>query len=210
MKPQTNSRFETHMTLLLDANSDSTRAKDWATAHDFKWTHIVLDSGNTPSQPMISFRGQGTLEAQLKRSQSVALQLAQNKFQVARTKIELELPVAETQIELPPNRSFHKQYFEHHFKLLLPRETDFDQLSRFVKRNGGHLSLNARRHRDDGMQERFVTQRVYKAELSTSYKQFNQLIDVIHTEGIEIVESEHEFVLYDTNFELDSGWMERT
>lgn len=208
MKQSQQFRFETHLTLLIEEDASLNIARDWAIAKNLKWSDIILDKGDTPSQPMVTFRGQGTLEEQIRIAKSLVLELSAMGVQVARVKVEFELPFAETQIELPLIPVPENQYFEHHVKLLLSPNINLAQLSSFVNRYGGYLSRNARRQRADGMQERFVTQRVYGTDPAKSYRHFAQLTDAIRKADFEIVESEHEFVLYDTNIELDSGWME--
>ena len=51
-------RFETHLTLAAasiagPSDDDRSLIKEWATARNMKWTHIVLSSGQNASQPMI-------------------------------------------------------------------------------------------------------------------------------------------------------------
>src|SRR5690606_4851849 len=60
----------------------------WAAEHGLKFTHIELDAGETPSQPMVTYHGHGTLTGELAVARERSEALAAAGFPVLRTKIE--------------------------------------------------------------------------------------------------------------------------
>jgi hypothetical protein len=73
--------------------------------------------------------------------------------------------------------------------------------------HGAHLSRNARRDRDDGRHERFVTQRCHDVGRLQARERLDAMITALTAEGLEIVEVEEEYVLVDDNPALDAGWI---
>ena len=156
--------FETHVTVRAPcAAEDVTRLREWASSHELKFTHIILARGRTPSQPMLTRHGHGTLADEHARAAELAAALGADGFDVTRVKIEAapwNVGVPRTDAAAaadPPQR-----YFEHHVKLLLPVEADAAPIVAVARPHGAHVSHNALRRRDDGRQERFVTQRVHR------------------------------------------------
>lgn len=66
--------------------------------------------------------------------------------------------------------------FETHLKLLLPADADLGRLSRLVEPHRARLSRNARRTREDGRQERFVTQRCSGVDRHVAYELYSSLV----------------------------------
>jgi hypothetical protein len=155
------SRYEIHLTVSADASDD--RLRSWAAGRGVKYTRIVLDRGEHSSQPMLSWLSDGTPATAEADARRTAAELRSSGFTVTRLKVEAaasgnEAPKSAAEAGLQPDL-----YFEHHVKLLLPAGTDLDLVRGIAARHGAHLSRNARRVRDDGVQERFVTQRCYRS-----------------------------------------------
>src|SRR5262245_286017 len=116
--------FETHITLST-ANGDALiAAHRWAHRQSLKWTQIELHSGETPTQPMISFWGKDSLDAQLRRAGVIKQDLENLQVQVVRIKVETEFPgpfVPAAGCTEPANSN---QYFECHVKLRLHSPQD--------------------------------------------------------------------------------------
>lgn len=55
--------YETHLTLAIASPDTFASIRAWAERHAMKWTHILLDGGLTPSQPMVTFWGSQSVEA---------------------------------------------------------------------------------------------------------------------------------------------------
>lgn len=199
--------FETHVTLALEGKDEFQALRQWSQERGLKCTHIVLEKGLTASQPMLTREGVGTLAEMLQHAEALQGECEDAGFQV--TRIKLEVPpwnadVPRTNAEVhPPER-----YFEHHIKLLLPSHSDLSLLKGAVEQHGGHLSRNARRTRDDGQHERFVTQRCYGVGQREAKGAFDELMCVIRAQSFPILETEEEYVVYDSNLALDAGWLD--
>lgn len=200
--------YETHITVA--ANQESLAAvRAWAGAQGIKWTHILLDRGQTPSQPMLTFWGTGSVSTLRARANEIADAVQRLGAEVVRIKIEasIENPA------VPGNTAMRNQddsgYFEYHFKLLLPGPADLGRVTDVVAPWGARLSRNARRHRDDGCSEHFVTQRATGVDRILADAQCEQLRTALQLAGYDILEVEAEYVVLDSNLSLDLGWLER-
>lgn len=195
------SRYEIHLTVAAAAPDDLLRS--WAAERGVKYTRIVLDRGEHASQPMLSWLSDGTptsAEADARRTASV---LGASGFPVTRLKVE----AAASGREAPTTgEQAGDLYFEHHVKLLLPPSTDLDQVRMVAGRHDARLSRNARRVRADGVRERFVTQRCYRAGRDRAAEALTGLLGALTAAGWEVAEIEREWVLVDDNPALDAGW----
>lgn len=189
--------FEIHIT--VQGNRDT--LVDWAERHTLKVTKIVLDCGAHPTQLMVTSEGSGTYTDMAVAAERLRRQLCAAGFPPSRVKIEAA----------PWNRGIPKEsvppgtYFEHHVKLLLSANADLAGLKERVIAHGAHLSRDARRVRPDGMLERFVTQRCYGVGQSRAHAAYLTLLAAL--EDQTILESEEEFVVYDSAPILDVGWL---
>ncbi|WP_092548977.1 hypothetical protein [Actinoplanes derwentensis] len=141
--------FEIHLT--VSAEADDEKLRSWAAGSGWKYTRILLDQGLTADQPMLSLLTGGTAAEAEQVARHTAAELWKSGFTVTRLKVE----AAASSRETPATGHL---YFEHHVKLLLPAGSDLEQVRAVVGRHDARLSRNARRVRDDGVQERFVTQ----------------------------------------------------
>ncbi|MCY9786108.1 nucleotidyl transferase AbiEii/AbiGii toxin family protein [Nocardiopsis sp. EMB25] len=214
--------FETHLTLDAPTPARVDEAAAWARENGLKFTHIELDRGASASQPMVTYHGHGTLSGEIAVAEKWTDRLAEGGFGVTRAKIE----VSQSNVGVPRNREEALAlpahcYFEHHIKLLLAPDTDLDALSRLVEPHLARFSRNARRVREDGYQERFVTQRCSRVGLSTARALLDQLQTALREEGLawawrpqdadpetRVLGIEREFVVYDSALGLDAGWMD--
>ncbi|MEV2274529.1 nucleotidyl transferase AbiEii/AbiGii toxin family protein [Nocardiopsis sp. NPDC049922] len=216
--------FETHLTLDARTPERVEEAAAWARDNALKFTHIELDRGASASQPMVTYQGHGMLSQELRIAEGWTERLAEAGFEVTRTKIE----ASPFSVGVPRTREEARTlpahcYFEHHLKLLLAPEADLDALSRLVEPHLARLSRNARRVREDGYQERFVTQRCSRVGLPTALTLLDRLKKALHEKGLGwargawltgsapvpgMVDVEHEFVVYDSALDLDTGWMD--
>jgi len=206
-------RFETHLTLAAESvatpsDSDRSQIKEWATARNMKWTHIVLSSGQNASQPMISWQRSGTLETQKLRAHELWTELTQLNQHVVRVKIEAHIDNACVPSQAPHEMMLQSddQYFEHHVKLCLHQQSDMECLQQIAAHHDARISANARRVRLDGHAERFLTQRVFKAGRERAMELLKGLLIDLKNNSFEILEVESEFVVFDSNLTLDDGW----
>jgi len=199
--------FETHITVVAEA-AQCNALHELAVERGVKFVHILLDRGRVSSQPMLTIPGFGKLSDQRAMAKGFADELSDAGFSVTRIKIEAapsnrDVPRSdEAASSLPADL-----HFEHHVKLLL-RPDDVSTLMPLVGRLGGRLSRNARRVRDDGRFERFVTQRLYAVGLPASQVSLNRLVTALKSGGYEVLDVEAEYVVFDSNRDLDSGWID--
>ncbi|MCP9210737.1 hypothetical protein [Streptomyces cucumeris] len=210
--PEVRGPLETHVTVDCPVSATD-RLAAWAAARGFGFTHIVLARGRTPSQPMLNLRGDGPATLWRDTAERVAAELAADGFRPVRVKTEAAPWAAGVpQDDTAAMAHGPGRYFEHHIKLLLPAEWDRTPLDRLAVPHGAHVSWNARRFRDDGRQERFLTQRCHGVGRATAERRLSALLGAVHHAGLPPLEVEREFVLHDTNLTLDNGWIteERT
>ena len=206
--------FETHLTVMPSRLGDAagTREDDeairlWATRHEMKYTRILLERGDTPDQPMLTYRGKGTLTAQRGQARTWASRLHREGLSVARVKIEAspwnaDVPQSsEEAAALPPYC-----YFEHHVKLVLAGAAQVEAVRELSGRHDGHLSWNARRVLSDGRHERFVTQRRRGVGRPEARRGLDTLLNELAAGGHPPVDVEEEFVVHDDNPTVDAGW----
>lgn len=201
--------FETHVTIAIEVDSTIESLAAWAERRGYKFTHILLQEGRSPSQPMVTRTGTGTLDSELKVATSLIGELGSFGYCVVRVKIE----AAPWSVGVPDDdfsaRTSHSgRYFEHHVKLLLEPEPDTAVLTGIARRHSAHLSRNARRVRADGRQERFVTQRCAAVGGHRAQRDLNDLLAALDAVGHVPLEIEREYVVYDSNLALDSGWID--
>ncbi|MFF4408264.1 hypothetical protein ACMATS_25570 [Streptoverticillium reticulum] len=200
--------FEAHLTVRSGTSAGSSVLERHAAAHGLKFTHIVLERGRTPSQPMLTLRRSGALPAVREAVARTERALRNAGFDIVRTKIEAAPwadGVPETDGEAVALGARH--YFEHHVKLLLAPGTDTAPLAALAVAHTAHLSYNARRVRADGRAERFVTQRCRLVGRCTAGERLEALAASLRAVGHEIVSVEREFVVHDSNESLDAGWI---
>ena len=202
--------FETHVTVRC-AESELPELGEWAAARPgVKLTHIVLGRGRVTSQPMLTISGSGTLADHHVAARDLAAQLTASGFAPMRVKIEASpwatgVPQDDTQAAaLGP--AF---YFEHHIKLLLDSNGDWQALAQIAMPHGAHVSWNARRVHESGHQERFVTQRCHGVGLPEAGHALTRLRTALSASGHELVSVEREFVVYDSDASVDDGWIEQ-
>ena len=203
--------FETHLTIAMPPGTDADPVRAWAAGRGLKFTHIQLSRGTTPSQPMVTRFGRGTLAGERANAAAVAAELAASGWVVNRIKIEVEAddPLAPaTDAAATDQPADH--YFEAHVKVLLSASADLSTVGTAAARHGAHLSGNARRVRDDGGHERFLTQRGHRVGRATASAALARLLaDLpgVGGPGVAVLDVEQEYVVHDSNLAVDAGWM---
>ncbi|MBM9507593.1 hypothetical protein [Actinacidiphila acididurans] len=218
--------FEAHITVRCpDGAAAAIRLARWSAERGWKFTHIVLARGRVPSQPMVTLRGRGSYEEQVRVCRRAAGALRAAGFPPVRVKIEVPpwdpvVPRSDAQALLPGGLGGRAdgagRYFEHHLKVLLtPGAPDaavlLDALTATAVAHDAHVSWNARRIRaGTGREERFVTQRCHGVGLPTARARLAALKRSVVDLGVEIAEVEQEFVVHDSNLAVDEGWIVMT
>ena len=201
-EPGFDGEFETHLTVAAGRGEALQR---FAAAHGLKCLQIELARGAQPLQPMLSWRSRGVLAQQRAQADAVAAQLRAQGLAPLRIKIEAA----------PGNRDVPQddadavagRYFESHIKLLLPADADLAALAERAQRHGAHLSRNALRRREDGLDERFLTQRS-RGGARRALAELGALLAALDAAGLRRVCVETEYVVYDDNLAVDDGWID--
>lgn len=205
--PEITGDFEIHVTV---SEYQASALAEFAARHQVKFVHVVLDRGTTRSQPMLTLAGSGTLADQHALAEQWAQRLRDTGLYPVRTKIEAApwctgLPTtdADAAAERPG------RYFEHHVKLLPPAEDVAALLAvaTLAEQHDARLSRNARRIRDDGRQERFLTQRCHGVGLDSARARLDRLVAALREASWEIATVEQEYVVHDDRLSLDADWL---
>ncbi|TQM78522.1 nucleotidyltransferase AbiEii toxin of type IV toxin-antitoxin system [Saccharothrix saharensis] len=195
--------FEVHLT---GAVQDTHALEAFASRRGAKFTHILLNSGETPSQPMLTVQGSGTLEDLHRLTDAWRADLAAEGLGVVRVKIEAA-PWNEGVPESDLDAS-DELYFEHHVKVLLPSDDGAaDRLRWAIADTGAAVSRNARRQRGRH-EERFVTQRCRGVGRATARTRLDALLAALRDKGYEVLEVEEEYVVHDDALHVDRGWLD--
>jgi len=200
--------FETHLTIGLDDTAGVEALRAWGEAHGLKCLHILLQRGASPSQPMLTRRGSGDLASELRIANDLSRQLGAAGFRVTRIKIEAACTNRDVPATDADARAHPGLYFEHHLKLLLDPQTDLVPLASLAQEHAAHLSRNALTARPDGREERFVTQRCRLVGREVARRRLDALLKTLKTHGYPILDVEEEFVVFDSNGEIDAGWID--
>jgi hypothetical protein len=201
--------FETHITVCLNDSNRIENLQNWSRNHGLKCLHIVLDRGVTASQPMLTRHSKGNLKGELKIASDLFQSLNAAGFSVKRIKIEAAVcnqGVPQSNAEALYHSS--NRYFEHHIKLLLEPSANILTLAEIAQRHSAHLSRNVLRIRSDNCYEQFITQRCLSVGAIEARQKFQALLDEIASLGHSVIEVEEEYVVYDSNLEIDAGWIQ--
>jgi len=151
-----------------------------------------------------SFHRGSLLDAQ-REAIAIGQELVRRGFDVVRTKIEqhgrLEnAPETDEDAARAPANS----YFEFHAKLVLPPDSEEDAIARAIASASGHLSANAA---NPNSRERFVTLRAFGLGRANAEARFGALLDTIARLGVPIRNRVREYTVFDSNPEIDRGWI---
>src|SRR4028119_1202234 len=201
--------FETHITVGLKDSNQFEALQAWGIARGLKFIHIVLDRGIHVSQLMLTRHGKGGLTDQLKIASDSSKSLNAEGLSVARIKIEAapwnqDVPQSNAEAVNHPG----DRYFEHHIKLLLEPSANILPLIDLAEKHSAHLSRNLFQTRSDQYHERFVTQRCISVGRVEAQQQLQTLLKAIATLRYVAIDVEAEFVVYDSNLDLDAGWIQ--
>ncbi|RKR87017.1 nucleotidyltransferase AbiEii toxin of type IV toxin-antitoxin system [Micromonospora pisi] len=184
----------------------------FAEDNGLKYTHVVLDRGLAPSQPMLTLAGAGSLDRQRGVAQRWSERLEQAGLRVVRSRIRAAswcegVPATDEEAAAQPSG----RYFEHRLRLLLPPGVaTLLAVTELAERHGARLSRDAQRTRTDGLDERFVTQRCRNAGRATAQAHLDQLVGTLRGHGWQVVAAEQTYVVFDDCSRLDAEWLVRT
>ena len=96
-------------------------------------------------------------------------------------------------------------YFEFHAKILISPDNE-NTVKGLCKTHDAHLSRNAFKKLEFG-DHRFLTLRIYGVGQKTSFQRFDRLLNDLDQHLINIIQSQREYAVWDTNVRLDAGWI---
>nr|WP_256434708.1 non-canonical purine NTP pyrophosphatase [Myxococcus sp. CA051A] len=201
--------YEAHLTVSARTEEDLQRFRAFCDAASVKCIFIELGRGAEPFQPMTASYHHGTLRQALEEVRGMARALASEGFDVTRMKLEALGKSRDMPEDDETARAQPANYFEFHVKALIPASGEgLDTLHARCTRHGAHLSRNARKLREDGASERFVTLRVHHMGKANADARFNALLEDLSGLGLTLTQRLREFTVYDSNLGLDRGWLE--
>lgn len=200
--------FEVHLTIQPycideDGNCDCPGCErdiaNFCRNHNWKATHISLSKGNHPSQIMFTKRFHISKDEMFKKVNE-AVDIIKEVYLMKVLRIKVEVPPWDVAVY-----DLAGKYFESHIKVLC-RDGDLERITAFSEAQGGHVSRNAWKVREDGLQERFLTLRGYGTGEEFDLQHLNVMLAMEEQKFDIIEEPEVEYVIYDDNFDLDKGW----
>lgn len=208
-----NGKFEIHVTVSTESDLEYFK-KTCETSKEIiiKPVLIELPYGETATQLMTSSSLNGTFFDVFKDMKLVVAHLEKNDFKVIRKKIELKIEnsqgIPQTLDEMCDFPS--SNYFEYHIKVAYPEGKDLSELAKLAKTYEAHLSRSALKQlADSKVKERFLTLRFYNLPLSETNLRRDLLIENLRTNNWEVAKIENEYAVYDTNVDIDRGWISK-
>lgn len=200
--------FEVHLTVRTE-DVEALEFRQWCEGRGFKCVRIVLSRGSQPEQPMATWRRRETdLSAVLEEAREHASAAKLDGHEVVRLKIETPLGNCDVPAKDEEVRDRDATlYFEHHLKLQREIGASQEALRQVCEQHRSHLSRNAFARVDSSIEHRFVTLRSYRVGAETSVRQVNMLLKELDAIGENVIEQESEYCVYDSNVDLDAGWL---
>ena len=130
-------------------------------------------------------------------------------FNITRTKLEAlfsnrGVPITDQEAQtLSP-----ENYFEFHIKVVLEPENT-EKLLNAIAPYSGHLSKNGFKKIESGKEQRFVTLRLYGIGKETAAAKLEECTKAIREAGFQTYSSIREYSVYDSNVNLDKGWINK-
>lgn len=204
--------FEAHITVSIHSDDTATEARfrQFCSERGVKAVWIQLARGHSVHQPMTSSYHQGTYTEVKRDILHLAEEIRLAGFVVDRVKIESRWDCAGIPQTDEEARQTPQRYFECHYKLRLHDEVPADLLS-LCNMYGAHISKNNYRAIDAHFFDRFVTLRCYdvgQKHASDFFQDLQQQLSLsASTYAYELVSMSPEYTVYDSNVNLDDGWL---
>ncbi len=169
---------------------------------------IELPQGVAPSQLMTASYHKGTLAQVKTQIFNQSKKLEEADFKVIRIKIEAmvrnqDIPITDQEVK----QHSSDNYFEFHIKAILSEHNNLDDLRQLCEQHSAHLSTNAFQKLSEQKHSRFITLRFYQLGFQSALNRFNNLITSLKEQKIIMAQHQLEYTVFDSNLQLDSGWM---
>ncbi len=199
--------YEAHVTVALRKGQTVQTFREICTAIGVKAIHIELPAGKVPTHFITGSIHAGELAVVVRQVEHLVERIEEAGLVATRTKIEAM--VQNKCVPLSDEDAVRRQnsnYFEFHTKVTLSEAESLDPLSRICEFFGAHLARSASNKFGNGSTQRFVTLRFHSAGRTTAEKTFSRLIQALRDADYHPTHFLKEYVVVDTNLELDAGW----
>jgi hypothetical protein len=199
--------FEAHITVELPANRQPSYFRQICAEIGVKAIHIELPSGETPSHFITGSLHSGSFQKVTQEVERLAGQFEISDLKPTRWKIEAmvqndAVPLSDEAARARP----YSNYFEFHTKVTLLDYEQTDSLNAVCNQFGAHLARSASNKFSSGATQRFVTLRFHNEGRHTADAVFENLLTELRLAGYAPAHILKEYVVLDTNLDLDAGW----
>lgn len=207
MQPSYRGIFEAHITVKADNSALTEKFNQLCQSLDVKCVFIELPEGATPSQLMSASYHHGAFKDVLQQINQISQKIVNADFAITRIKIEAmvsnqDIPISDIEAQTLPKSN----YFEFHVKAILSADENIEMLRKYCLQHKAHLSANAFKKLAYGM-EKFITMRVYGVGYKSAQKRFDNLLLHLKSKGYRLSQQQREYTVYDSNLNLDAGWI---
>lgn len=199
--------FEAHITVKADNSTLTEKFNQLCQKLNVKCVFIELPLGANRSQLMTASYHHGALRDVLQQISQIVQKIVNADFAITRIKIEAmvsnqDIPISDIEAQRLPKSN----YFEFHVKAILSADENLEMLRKYCLQHDAHLSANAFKKLAYGM-ERFVTMRVYEVGYKSAQTRFDKLLLHLKSKGYKLSQQQREYTVYDSNLNLDAGWI---
>lgn len=203
-----NGIFEVHISVNCETNDDLELFLECCNKNNIKPIIIQLSNGENNKQVMTSSFITGVYkDVILTKTKDTVNRLFDNtrlKDKIVRVKIESL--ARNTGVPILENKEEDK-YFEFHYKIVIKSNIEYDFIKSFVKNYDARISSNAFKHNNENaVKHYFITKRVHNAGQEYAMQQHEILKEALSINGFTPLKTEAEFVVFDSNYNLDKGW----
>lgn len=201
--------FEAHITL-KNTNQNIEGFQEFCNENKVKPIFIELERGDVPKQIMSSSLHSGNFENVKNEVEQLATKMREKNYEVIRLKIEAHpenTGIPQTKGDILESQ--RENYFEVHYKILLPVSIDAKKnLLLLAEKYSAHLSKNAFKKRENQTEERFVTKRMYDVGKKEAYQAFDKLHQALKKNNYKIDKKIVEYCVFDSNVLVDNNWLQ--
>lgn len=160
---------------------------------------IMLSSGEHAKQVMTSNFVMGTYPDNLTEISDLAKKLETAGFPACRLKIEAKAKSKGVPLTSEQMATWESAYFELHFKV---KTDDKERLFDLCKRRKALIAWNALKPEGAYL----ITIRLFSCGLPDALSANKDFKNYLRSNGYTILQNQKEFVVYDSNIDLDRGW----
>ena len=175
---------------------------------DYKIKPILAISayGDNPIQPMLSKFKNGSSSQVIKRAKEM-VETMREDYGILPVRVKVEAMIHNKGVPEGENSCNNDNYFEFHLKIIVNHSNEWNRLANICSEKGAHLSFNAFKKETEPL----VTLRLPGQIGSIRALQIkDELMVHLKKHGFHSNSSiQSEYSVYDSNIQLDSGWLTR-